>query len=106
MDVREKTNAAPREQDLDNVPVYVFYEYCIALVFLTLRHPSRLYAYHPGWPGWRRGLPYTLLTLLLGWWSVPWGLIYTPVVVWTNLRGGRRVTLREQRLWSRDGAGS
>jgi hypothetical protein len=67
----------------------VFFEYCISLVFLTLRRPSRpLRAWR--WP-WRlvQGLPYTTVTLALGWWGLPWGVIYTPLALWTNLAGGR-----------------
>jgi hypothetical protein len=38
------------------------------------------------------------LSLLFGWWGLPWGLIYTPLTLWTNLSGGRDVTaeLRER----------
>jgi len=75
----------------------VFYEYCVSLLFVTLRRPSRLYRVRPGLPAVLTGLPYTLLTLLLGWWGIPWGLIYTPLVLATNLAGGRVVTPEERR---------
>jgi len=70
----------------------VFYEYCISLIFVSLRRPSVVVRLRPGQWGWIRGLPYTLLSLLLGWWCIPWGLIYTPLTLWTNLSGGRRIT--------------
>jgi hypothetical protein len=35
----------------------------------------------------------------LGWWGVPWGLIYTPLTLWTNLSGGRAVTAEEWQRW-------
>jgi hypothetical protein len=73
----------------------VFYEYCISLVFITLRRPSRLHRLAPGRSGVVEGLPYTLLTLALGWWGIPWGIIYTPLVLWTNLSGGREITAEE-----------
>jgi hypothetical protein len=79
-------------------PRLVFFEYVISLVFLTLRRPSRLYALPPGSRGLWQGLPYTLASLLLGWWGVPWGLVYTPLALWTNLTGGREVTAEE---WAR-----
>lgn len=80
----------------------VFYEYCISLLVLTLRCPTDLYLLQPGELGWWRGLPYTLVSLLLGWWGIPMGVLYTPLVVLTNLAGGCDVTdevrplLREQ----------
>jgi hypothetical protein len=85
----------------DDAPGYrlVFYEYCISLVFITLRRPSRLYRVPAGGWGVVRGLPYTLVTLLLGWWGIPWGFIYTPLVLWTNLSGGREISAEEWRRW-------
>jgi hypothetical protein len=74
----------------------VFYEYCISLIFLSLRRPSALVRLCPGQRGWIRVLPYTILSLLLGWWCIPWGLIYTPLALWTNLSGGRPITPEEQ----------
>ena len=77
----------------------VFYEYCISLVFITLRRPSRLIRLPVGSRGVWQGLPYTLVTFFLGWWGLPWGVIYTPLVLWTNLSGGREITAEEQRRW-------
>lgn len=36
----------------------------------------------------KAGLPYCLGTLLLGWWGIPWGPIYTVQAIAKNLRGG------------------
>ncbi|HXG13072.1 MAG TPA: hypothetical protein VNK04_25160 [Gemmataceae bacterium] len=88
----------------------VFFEYCISLVLVTLRRPSPVYLLRAGEHGLLKGLPYTVLSLLLGWWGVPWGFIYTPLTLWTNLAGGRDVTaalqgrlLREDRNDRRSG---
>lgn len=67
---------------------FVFYEVCVSLVVATLRRPSRIYLLRPGELGIWRGMPYTILSLLLGWWGIPWGIIYTPLVIITNLSGG------------------
>jgi len=71
---------------------FVVFEYCISLIVVTLRRPSRVYLIRAGKTGLLAGFPYTILSLLLGWWGIPWGLIYTPLVVLTNLSGGRDVT--------------
>jgi hypothetical protein len=86
------TAAAPGER-------LVFYEYCVSLVFITLRRPSRLYRVPADSWGLLPGLRYTLLTLLAGWWGIPWGFIYTPLVLLTNLSGGREITAEELRRW-------
>jgi hypothetical protein len=71
---------------------FVFYEYCISLLIITLRRPTAVVLLRPGELGIVRGLPYVVLSLLLGWWGIPWGIIYTPLTVLTNLAGGRDVT--------------
>jgi hypothetical protein len=73
----------------------VFFEYCISLIFISLRRPSALVKLRPGQRGWIKGLPYTILSLLLGWWCIPWGFIYTPLCLWTNLSGGRLIEPEE-----------
>jgi hypothetical protein len=35
-----------------------------------------------------RGLPYSLVSLLFGWWGLPWGVLLTPRAVWANCTGG------------------
>jgi hypothetical protein len=76
----------------------VFYEYCISLIVLTLRRPTAVYFLPPGSKGLARGLPFTLLSLVLGWWGVPWGIIYTPLAIVTNLSGGCDVTAQVRPL--------
>lgn len=39
-----------------------------------------------------KGLGFTLLSLLFGWWGIPWGPIYTIGALITNFSGGRDVT--------------
>lgn len=79
----------------------VFYEYCISLIFLSLRRPTPVRRLRPGQRGWIAGLPYSVLSLLLGWWCIPWGFIYTPLVLWTNFRGGRTLTAQERQRYER-----
>ncbi|MES2569333.1 MAG: hypothetical protein V4710_04680, partial [Verrucomicrobiota bacterium] len=38
------------------------------------------------------GLPHSLFTLLVGWWGIPWGPIYTIQTVYRNFRGGVLIT--------------
>jgi hypothetical protein len=92
----EGLNPPPANDDAPGCRL-VFYEYCISLVFITLRRPSRLYRLAPGSSGVVEGLRYTLVSLALGWWGIPWGVLYTPLVLWTNLSGGREVTADEVR---------
>jgi hypothetical protein len=71
---------------------FVFFEYCISFVVFTLRRPSPICFLRAGQWSWARGMPYTLVSLLFGWWGLPWGILYTPLVIMTNLVGGCDVT--------------
>ena len=73
---------------------YVVFEYCISLAAVTLRRPTRPVRLRPGQRAWLRGLPYCLVSLLFGWWGLPWGVIYTPLTIVSNLRGGCDITTR------------
>jgi lipopolysaccharide export LptBFGC system permease protein LptF len=39
-----------------------------------------------------KGLGFSLLSFLLGWWGIPWGPIYTVQALWNNFQGGKDVT--------------
>jgi hypothetical protein len=39
-----------------------------------------------------KGLGWTALTVLLGWWGIPWGPIRTIQCLITNLSGGKDIT--------------
>lgn len=66
----------------------VRFEFCISLLFFTLRRQSGIYLTESWQERHLRGLAYSVLALLLGPWGVPWGLVWTPWAVWVNLTGG------------------
>jgi hypothetical protein len=71
---------------------YVVYQYCISIVILTFKRGSDVKVLGPRDNAVLRGLPYTLITLVAGWWGIPWGPVYTVQSVFRNLRGGIDVT--------------
>jgi len=71
---------------------FVLFEYCFSIIVMTFKRGTDVYYIPPGGSTASKSLPYTLLTLLLGWWGFPWGFIYTPMAIATNLGGGRNVT--------------
>jgi hypothetical protein len=70
----------------------VTYYYCISIGIVTFLQPSRIHLVRSGESGVARSWGYTLLSLLVGWWGIPWGFIYTPLAVGRNIRGGIDVT--------------
>ena len=73
---------------------FVFYKYTISAVVITFRRSSGIYLVRLGESRVVKGLGWTALTLLLGWWGIPWGPIFSIGSLWTNLHGGVDVTLQ------------
>jgi hypothetical protein len=71
---------------------FVVYQYCISIVVMTFRRSSNIYFVKSHESAVLKGAGYKLASLLLGWWGIPWGFIYTPAVIVTNLGGGKNVT--------------
>ena len=71
---------------------FVIYNYCISVIFLTFKRPTDIYFIKAGESAVGKGMLFTAISLLLGWWGIPWGPIYTISSLVTNLRGGKDVT--------------
>ena len=71
---------------------FVYYKYTISAIAITFRRSSNIYFVKPGESPVVKGLGWTALSLLLGWWGIPWGPIRSTMSLWTNLRGGEDVT--------------
>jgi hypothetical protein len=71
---------------------FVMYYYTFSVLVMTYRRGSDIHYIRPDKSRVAPGLPFTLLSLLVGWWGIPWGPIYTVQSVWINLRGGKDVT--------------
>jgi hypothetical protein len=80
------------EFELQRGAKFVLFQYCISIVILTFRRPSDIYFLRQGKNAAVKGLPFTLLSLVAGWWGIPWGPIYTIQSVYNNSRGGKDVT--------------
>jgi hypothetical protein len=76
---------------------FVIFQYCISILILTFKRPSDIYFIKAGESALGKGLSYTLLSLLAGWWGIPWGPIYTIGSVVTNFGGGKDVTAEVMR---------
>ena len=56
---------------------FVVYTYTISVVVMTYKRASKVFLLKKGEWGIKHGFPYLLISLLLGWWGIPWGPIYT-----------------------------
>lgn len=65
-----------------------------SIVVLTFKIPSRYYVAGRGNLTLAQ-TAYTVATLLLGWWGVPWGPIHTVQALEKNVSGGYKTTVRK-----------
>lgn len=68
------------------------YIFTFSLITLSFKIPSRYYIIGQENTGLVNAI-YTSLNLLLGWWAVPWGPIYTVQSLANNLKGGNQITV-------------
>lgn len=80
------------QQEINQGGKFVVYQFCVSILVITFKRSSNIYFISHEQNAVVKGLPYTLLSLALGWWGIPWGPIYTIQSVWVNFKGGKDVT--------------
>lgn len=71
---------------------FVFFQYVISVILVTFRRSSDIYFVRSGESTVSKSIGFTLLSLVAGWWGIPWGPIYTVQALITNCKGGKDVT--------------
>ena len=70
----------------------VFYQYAISILVISFRRTSDVYFIPAGESAVKKGLSWSLISLVAGWWGIPWGPIFTIQSLVTNFKGGKDVT--------------
>lgn len=70
----------------------VYYPYCYSLLFFTFNRRSKILLVKEKENRLLRGLPYIFISLLLGWWAIPFGPSRTLASLRINFNGGKDVT--------------
>jgi hypothetical protein len=70
----------------------VVYQYAISILIMSFRRASNTRYISAGQSAVSKGLPWTGLTLIAGWWGIPWGPIFSIQALITNFKGGKDVT--------------
>jgi hypothetical protein len=71
---------------------FIYYAFTISLIVVTFKRTSGVYLIRSGESSVAKGLPFTIISLLFGWWGIPFGPKYTLQSIRTNLHGGKDVT--------------
>jgi len=88
----EHLDAVQLTAELERGARFVSFSYCVSLFLVTFRRSSEVIYLPPQTvPQWV-GTRYLAVTLLLGWWALPWGPIYAMGCIWQALRGGADCT--------------
>ncbi len=94
MDVKGLEGITPQmlEFELNRGGRFVLFYYTISLLVVTFRRNSSVYFFRSGEGRFVKGLPFALISLIAGWWGIPWGPIYTLQSLAVDFRGGKDVT--------------
>ena len=71
---------------------FVTFTYAFSIVVMSFRRSSGIYFLRPGQDGLSKAIGYSLLTGLVGWWGLPWGILFTIQSIFRNACGGVDVT--------------
>jgi hypothetical protein len=77
---------------IDRGARFVHFQYCVSIIVMTFKRSSDIYFVRAGESAVGKGLGFTAVSLLAGWWGIPWGPVYTVQSLWVNLSGGRDIT--------------
>jgi hypothetical protein len=67
---------------------FVSYNYCLSFIAISFKRSSGIYFIKSNENAFAKGWPYNLISLIFGWWGIPWGIIYTPACLFANINGG------------------
>ncbi len=79
-------------QELNRGGRLVIYTYCISILVMTFKRPADIRLVRAGHNAAAGSWPWIVISLLFGWWGIPWGPIYTIETIYRNLCGGIDVT--------------
>jgi hypothetical protein len=71
---------------------FIYYAFTISLIVLTFKRTSGVYLVRKNESVVAKGIGYTLVSFLFGWWGFPFGPKYTLESIRTNMKGGKDVT--------------
>ncbi|MEI2739442.1 MAG: hypothetical protein V9F01_11710 [Chitinophagaceae bacterium] len=85
-------SAEDLQLEVSNGGKFVHYPFTVSLVVVTFKRTSGVYLVRGNENVVKKGLPYTIISVLFGWWGIPFGPKYTLESIRTNMKGGKNVT--------------
>ena len=85
-------SAADLQEQVNSGGRFVYFPFTISLIVVTFKHTSGVYLVRKSKGAAIKAIPFTLISLLFGWWGIPFGPKYTIESIRTNMAGGKDVT--------------
>ena len=79
-------------QEVKKGAKFVLFYYTVSLLVVTFKRPTDIYFIPAGESATSKGLAWTGLTAVAGWWGIPWGPIHSVSSIVNNSKGGKDVT--------------
>ena len=79
-------------RELSNGAKFVVFQYCFSILIMTFKQGTDVYFIKAGESTAKHSIGFTLITLLFGWWGIPWGPIHSIGALYSNFSGGKDVT--------------
>lgn len=67
---------------------FLRYPWNVSVIVLSFRNSSQLTYVRSDRSAGAGALGWGVFSLCFGWWGFPWGIVYTPLSLWHNTRGG------------------
>jgi hypothetical protein len=80
------------QREINSGGKFVIYSYTFSIIVMTFKRPSAIYFIKADENAVSKSLAYSLISLLAGWWGIPWGPVHTIGSLITNFTGGKNVT--------------
>jgi hypothetical protein len=71
---------------------FVVFPYTVSFILMTLKRSSDIYFIKADENTFKYSYGYVLLNLIVGWWGIPWGPIYTIGSAYHHVVGGKDLT--------------
>lgn len=71
---------------------FVQFPFCISLIVVSFRFSSAVYLVKNEESSFVKALPFMMISLLFGWWGIPFGPFYTFSSLVTTVGGGKDIT--------------
>lgn len=94
MRIRNIDGLSPEQlqQEVEKGGKFIYYPFALSLIVVTFKRVSGVYLIRNKESAVTRGLRFSLLSLLFGWWGFPFGPKFTLESIRTNFSGGKDVT--------------